>query len=482
MAEDRFSRAVIDELFSGLLERTPEMDVVPDVARSWEVLEGGRKYVFHLRDDVRWSDGTPATAHDFEYAWKRMLDPATGSPVANLLYDIKGARAFHRGEGESGDVGVRALDKTTLVVELEGPTGYFLQLLAYSATYPVPRHVVETRNEVWTEVENIVANGPFGLHTWQRGESMVLVRNPEYHGHFKGNVQQVKLILRQEWPPSLPMEMYEADGLDVLDLWALSPAQVDAARQRHAGEYVSAPLLATFYTGFDVSRPPFDDPRVRRAFSLAVDREWLADDVLGGAYAPATGGFLPPGMPGYSARIGFPYDPEEARQLLAEAGYPGGGGFLGVEVLAGDVAPHPRTMLHLQTQWRENLGVEITDRALEWTTFKDRLDTEPPHVFIMGWQADYPDPDSFLRASPIRRWTQWQNEAFDRLVEEARRLTDQGRRMKLYGQADRILVREAAILPLYHARLHLLVKPWVKKYPTSAIDWWFFKDVVLEPH
>jgi ABC-type oligopeptide transport system substrate-binding subunit/class 3 adenylate cyclase len=486
MVSDAPSGAVIEQLFSGLVELSPDMDVVPDVAHSWEVSEGGRQYVFHLRDDVRWSDGTPVTAGDFEYAWKRVLDPATGSPVAHLLYDVKGARAFHQGacpepakrEAGRGDMGVRALDEVTLAVELEEPTGYFLQLLAYTATYPVPRHMVEAHGEAWTEPKNIVTNGPFRLEAWQRGESMVLGRNPEYHGRFTGNLQRVELSLLTD--PSARLEMYETDRLDVLNLADLPPSERDRARQRHAGEYVSVPWLLTDYMGFDVSRPPFSDLRVRRAFLLATDRERLADAVLGGYVSPGTGGFVSPGMPGYSAGIGLPYDPEQARQILAEAGYPGGRSFPTVDSLV----PHGRESLseYLQAQWREDLGVETAWEIMEWAMLFDRLSQEPPHIFLTGWIADYPDPDNFLRVGLSSVRTGWRNEAYDRLVEQARQVMDQEERMKLYQQADRILVEEAAIAPLVYGRSHLLVKPWVSKHFTSAIGAWFWKDVIIEPH
>jgi oligopeptide transport system substrate-binding protein len=479
MVEHVASAGVIDQLFSGLVEQSSEMEVVPDVAGSWEMLEGGRKYVFHLRDDVRWSDGTPVTAEDFEYAWKRVLDPATGSPVASLLYDVKGARAFHQGEVSDPDrLEVQALDKATLAVELERPTSYFLHLAAYGTTYPVPRHVVEAHGEAWKEPGNIVTNGPFRLQAWQRGESMVLVRNREYHGQFTGNVQRVELSLLLD--PSAILKLYEADGLDTLVLWGSLPPEMDRARQRQAGEYVSVPWLLTWYVGFDVRRPPFDDLRVRRAFALATDRETLADVVLRGYVSPATGGYVPPGMPGHSPGIALPHDPGQARQILSEAGYPGGRSFPTVDSLV----PYGRESLseYLQAQWREDLGIKTTWEAMEWAKYLDGLEREPPHIFLSGWVADYPDPDNFLRAGPVRRQTRWRNEAYDRLVEEARRVTDQGERMKLYGQADRILVEEAAIVPLTYERLHLLVKPWVRRYPTSAIKYWFWKDVIIEPH
>jgi ABC-type oligopeptide transport system substrate-binding subunit len=469
---DATSACVIEQLFSGLVERTPEMDVVPKVARTWEVLEDGQRYVFHLRDDVRWSDGTPVTAGDFEYAWKRVLDPTTGSPDASMLYDVKGARTFHQGEvSDPNRVGVRALDEVTLVVELEGPTGYFPHLLADPTSYPVPRHTVEAHDEAWTEVENIVTNGPFRLEAWTPGESMVLTRNPEYHGRFTGNLQRVELSLLLE--KSAQLEMYEADDLDILSFGSA----MGHARWQHAGEYVSRPTLYTTYVGFDVSRPPFDDSRVRRAFVHAVDRETRADVVKGGYVFPATGGLVPPGMPGHSAGIGLPYDPEQARRLLAEAGYAGGRGFPAVEALVSGY-----TWEYLQAQWRENLGVEITWETMEGGMFLDRLHGEPPHVFFLAWRADYPDPDNFLRVHPFLRSTRWRNEVYERLVEEARRVADQGKRMRMYQKADRILIGQAAIMPLAYGRVHLLVKPWVRKFPTSAISQWFWKDVIIEPH
>jgi len=479
MGGDVFSDCVITQLFSGLVELSPEMEVLPDVAQSWEVLEGGRRYVFHLRDDVRWSDGVPVTAGDFEYAWKRVLDPVVGSLWANRLYDVKGARAFHQGSASDPDsVGVRSLDESTLLVELEEPTGYFLHLLA--TFFPVPRHVIEAHGEAWTEVGNIVTNGPFRLEAWQPDESLVLIRNPGCHGRFTGNVERVELCLLPEW--SARLALYEADRLDVLSLYRLPPPERERVRQRHPGEYISVPELATFYIRFDVSRPPFDDPQMRRAFVLATDRERLADVVLRGYEFPATGGFVPPDMPGHSAGIGLPYDPGQARQLLAEAGFPGGRGFPMVEALVPDPLV-PRSE-YLQAQWWESLGVEILWESREWSLFLDRMDREPPHLSLDGWGADYPDPDNFLRVGLPRIRDRWRNEAYDRLVEEARRLTDQGKRMELYQQADRILVEEAPIMPLTYPQEGLLVKPWVRKYPTSpvAIEYFWGKDVIIEPH
>jgi oligopeptide transport system substrate-binding protein len=239
-------------------------------------------------------------------------------------------------------------------------------------------------------------------------------------------------------------------------------------------------MLATDYVGFDMSRPPFDDPRVRRAFVLATDRERLVEGVLRGTFLPATGGFVPPGMLGHSAGIALPYDTEQARQLLAEAGYPDGRGFPTVDLLT-DHMRGPASE-YLQAHWRQDLGVEITQEALDWRVFLDRLNNEPPHLFCIAQEADYPDPESLLRLPEFQFFTQWQNETYDRLVEEARRVTDEKGRIQMYQEADRILVEEPAILPFAYERFHYLVKPWVRRWPISTTKCWFWKDVIIDPH
>jgi ABC-type oligopeptide transport system substrate-binding subunit len=472
---------VIEQLFSGLVELTSEGDVVPGVASSWEVCEGGRRYLFHLRDDVRWSDGAPVTAGDFEFAWKRVLDPVTASRNAGLLYDVRGAQAYHQGlDSDPDSVGIRALDELTLEVLLEGPTGYFLHLLDYSGTYAVPRHVVRAHAGEWTEPQNIVTNGPFLLETWQRGEHLVVVRNPGYRGRFTGNVRRVELSLRPAGAWEAKLDLYEADRVDVaLGLEAAPPEEQHRARQANAGEFVLAPLGSTEFIGFDVTRPPFDDRRVRQAFNLALDREAYAQTVYGGTYLPAAGGFLPPTIPGHAPGIALPYDPERARRLLAEAGYPAGQGFPEVVLFTG--RPSDQRVEYLRCQWGEALGVATASEVLEWAEYLDRVHGNPPHTFMMAWMADYPDPDSLMRVG-LRLHSRWRHEVYDRLVERARRVTDQSERTDLYKQADRILVEEVPILPLAYEQAPLLVKPWVRRFPLSP-PWGFrLKDAIIDPH
>jgi len=475
------SKDIIDQLFSGLVEMRPDMSVVPDVAHRWEVLADGRKYRFHLREDVCWSDGVPVTAGDFVYAWRRVLEPSEGSRSFNVLHDIQGARDYHRGElTDPKQLGIRAIDETTLEVRLTEPTSYFLQLLTYTITFPVPKHVVEVHGTSWTQFENIVTNGPFRLADLKPGETIVLERSPSFHGRFSGNLQRVDLLTHAS-PLAEALEMYNDHQIDVLWFSEINTEARDHARQRHTGELRSGPGLSVEYIGFDVHRPPLDDSRVRRALTLAANREKIADITLGGYYSPATGGFVPPGIPGHSPKIGFPFDPEQALILLAEAGYPGGRGFPPLEAWVPRRPQHISVADELQSQWREHLGVEIVWEVMDWGDYLEMLRAERPHMWTLGWSADYPDPDNFLRTSELTSLG-WQNETFNKLVESARRVADQAERMSMYQQADMILIEEAAVLPLIYGHYLVLVKPWVRKFPISPIRGTFWKDVIIEPH
>jgi ABC-type transport system substrate-binding protein len=212
---------------------------------------------------------------------------------------------------------------------------------------------------------------------------------------------------------------------------------------------------------------------------LALDRQALAEAALGGYYFPATGGFVSPGMPGHVPGIALHRDPHQAAELMASAGYPGGKGFPEVELLAN--LRFQGVCEHLQAQWREHLGVGLRWQVLDWSDFLRRLDRGPaPPAFIMGWQADYPDPDSFLRVA-VQLHTAWRPESYLDLVGRAQRSTDQAERMKLYGQVERLMVEDVPVLPLAYHRSHILLKPWVKRFPTWGDDL-FWKDVVIEPH
>lgn len=471
----------VEQLFSGLAELSPEYDVVPVLARRWEVLDGGRRYVFYLRSDCRWSDGWPVTAHDVEYAWKRLLSPALDTPNAEFLMDLKGARAYRRGEGRAAEVGVRATDDHTLVVELDEPIGHFMYVMTLAAMFPVPRHVVEQAGADWWRPEHLVTNGPFRLAEWQYNRRMVLERDPNYRGPVRGNVQRVELTLVHHLTRAGVHEKYEAGLHDVASLDGAD--MIEWARRQYPGEYFSAPVSYTLFLAFDTTRPPFDDARVRRALAHAINQQTLAENVHRGVVAPALGGLVPPGMPGHSPRIGLAFDPGKARQLLAEAGYPGGQGFPSIEAWTTSGGEFNVNPTYVATQWREQLNIDIRWTHFDWTTYFKQLATAgPPQLYRMAWIADYPDADTFLYMAMRQPYVRWHNPQYERLIETARHMADPVERIKFYQAAERLLVDEAAFIPLLYGCHHFLIKPWIKQLPVSAMKASYWKDVIIEPH
>lgn len=481
LASDSFSAAVVQHLFASPAELSPELDVVPDLATAWQVRDEGHTYVVHLRDDLSWTDGRPVLAADFEAAWKRVLDPATGSDNASLWQDLKGARALHAGAVWDADrVGVHAAGDRTLVVELEEPVSYFPQLLTLNSACAVPRHALAEHGAGWAEPESLVSSGPFRLESIDADGVTALVRDESYHGRFAGNLERVELYGGLE--PGTFLEMYDADLLDVIHLGLLRSRDAGTwAQQRHAGEYVSGPWLRTIYLSFNASRPPFHDPRVRRALAVALDRDELARHVLNGYEVAATGGFVPPGMPGHTPGIGLPYDPDEARHLLAAAGYPAGRGWPAIQARAFGTALFEATKEWLQARWREVLGIEVEWQPLEWGQSQDTR-TSGTDLLFGGWVADYPDPDNFLRVALAQMGLLGADDEVTGLLEKARCATNQPDRLALYGLADRQLMAGGLVAPLLYGRLHLLVKPWVRRFPVSPVSWWFWKEIIIEPH
>jgi len=467
---------IICQIFEGLAAVTADNDVIPAVALAWEILDGGQRYVFHLRRDASWSDGTPLTAHDFVFAWRRTLDPAIASPHASLLYDLRGARAVHAGESSDPDsLGVSAPDDWTLVVELEEPVGYLIYLMAHYAAFPLPRHTIQAFGEAWTEPEHLVGNGPFRLVSWQPGQSISLERNPHYTGAFPGNLHAAELDLVHDHERTLAR--YEAGELDVA---GLATKHVERIRYRYPGEYRTFPHPGLSFIGFNLAHPPLDDPLVRQALVHATDRAGLVDLLMHGYPTPVAGGFLPPGVPGHSPAAGLVYDPERARQLLAQAGYPGGRAFPELDLYLFQSEELERMGELVQRSWKEALGITL---RLQHADLLDQFyDRNLPGLWYITWLADYPDPDNFLRVALeyYQISASWKNADFDRLVKQARRCLDPQRRAQMYSQADRLLTGDGVIMPLNYLRDHLLVKPWVKNLRPGPLQHYYLKDVILE--
>jgi ABC-type oligopeptide transport system substrate-binding subunit len=460
-------------LFSGLAQVDAEMNVVPDGAYSWQVLEGGRRYIFHLRDDVYWSDGLPVKAGDYEWAWKRNLQPAFGSLAAPLLYDVCGAEAFHQGLNADPDsIGIHALDDLTLAVDLVKPAPFFPYIIAMTVCYPVRRDVVKAGGDTWWFPEHIVSNGAFHLVELDAQRSGRMVRNPAYHGDFPGNVTQLAWTGRAERADSL--RAYRENRADFTifvprELMSDIPAE----------EVVEIPGLRVSGLLVNPTLPPFDDLGVRRAFFHAVDRTRLAQALN---KTLALGGLVPPGMPGHSPDIGLPYEPETARQLLDAAGYPGGEGLPVIKFLVGGTLTQLADQLI--AQWRAvfNLEVELVQ------TFRAFEEDLTYHLGIFGWIADYPDPDNFLRQSNFISFLKrfgWRDAAYDALVESAASLADRSGRMALYRQADRRLtVEQALVIPVEYqfSDDFYLIKPWVKQFRTNLLGRDLINEVIIQSY
>jgi ABC-type oligopeptide transport system substrate-binding subunit/class 3 adenylate cyclase len=456
------STFIASQLFEGLVKIGENYTVLPAMTTRWEVNRDGMEYIFHLHEGARWSDGEFVTAADFEFAWKRNLDPGRDLPMTNLLALLENARAFLAGGLQNPKpIGVKAIDTATLVVRLEHPSAYLPYLLAHSVTYPQPRWAIERHGQEWTRPGVLVSNGPYQLQPREAGPGFVLARNPFYSGPFPGNIERVECIFFPDYCQAL--QAYEENRVDAVSMFNADPEVIAQAHASHPQGVVRIPQLSTLYLNFRVDRPPFDDPHLRKAFIQSVNRQALVHQAFGDQRLPAHGGFIPPGMPGHSPEIGLPFDPDGARQSLAESGYLAGAAFPQVSWLHG---PGGESVIRfLRDSWRRNLGLELEPQGLD-ETFLQRVSDDPPDLWLNGWTADFPDPDCMLRVTfhseQGMNEIRWRNPRFDALVEQAGRISDYRQRIRLYQQADRILVAEqAVVMPLTYSERRMLVKPWI---------------------
>lgn len=457
LATDHVSFNVIANLMVGLTEFDHQLKPAPVIAKSWDILEGGRKLVFHLRNDVSWSDGKKVRAQDFEYSWKRLLDPKTASQYAYILFDIENAQEYHEGkEPDASAVGVKAQDDFTLTVRLRHPASYFLAITTFESTFPHRQDIIEQFGSRWTEPENIVTNGPFLLSSWKHENEIELKANPRY---FRGPPPMDKVTLLMVKEKTTAVAMYEQGQLDFLDDHSIPALDKDRlAKQRG---FKRVPQLRGEYYGFAVDRKPFNDPRVRKAFAMAIDRS-VFPRILHGGETPASS-WIPPGMLAHNPRIGLPFNPPEARRLLRQAGYPQGKGFPRI-VLGYDNEEDRKLVAEaVQGMWQRNLGVIVGLENQEWKVYLKKLQNDPFPVFRDGWGADYPDPDNFMKlftSTSGNNHLRWNNNRYDQLVEHAAREFDAKKRIKLYDEAQKILCETyLPMMPLYWRTESTLLNP-----------------------
>ncbi|MGD8855218.1 MAG: ABC transporter substrate-binding protein [Chloroflexota bacterium] len=476
---DNHSLAMINLLFSSLVELANDDELVPDVASSWEVLDNGARYIFHLRDDVRWSDGSQLTAGDFEFGIKRVLSPEGSTNVAKILYDIKGAEPYNTGqEADPDTVGVRATDDLTLEIVLEGPSGYFLDIVARPTCVAVPREVIVSNGNVWMEPEKLVGSGPFLIDAWQPDERITLKRNPAYHGRFLGNLRQIDFLIMSEQEE---LAAYVEDRVDFASPYGAVIEDGNRIIQQHPDDYVSRPSGGTALLYFDVSQPPFNDRRMRQAVALAMDRGNVVSRTTRGTFLPASGGLVPPGIPGHVAGIGLPFDPAEARRKAAEAGFLDRSDWPEFELLMSDTHNRGGLWDAFAEQWLEYLNLKVRLKPVAFSSVLALQASSPTPLMVMGWLADYPDPDSFLRVATWKGNGGWRHPEYEALVEGARQVTDRRQRLAMYRQAERLLVEEVPVIPVVYGLDHTLIKPWLKSTPVNFNDY-ILKDFIMSEH
>ena len=466
---------LINQLFEGLVSLDPRtLEPIPGVAASWDVSDDNLIYTFHLRPDASWSDGSPLTAEDFRRSWLRVLDPATGAKYADQLYLIAGAEDRHAAGGRVEDVAIAAVDDATLRVTLRAPAPYFLELCAFTTYMPVPAAPVAEHGDAWTQPGRIVSNGPFVLAEWLERERIVLVPNEHWHGR-----DQVRLTRVTALPHANHESVYQqylADAVHWMD--TISAAKLEEAR-RHP-DFYTAPFLATYYYRFNCSEPPFDDVRVRRAFSQAIDRAYLCAEVTKLGEIPTTS--YTPAMPGYQPPPGPGYDPVAAQEQL-DAWRSDGNDLGPIAILFNDSEAHRKIAEAIAQMWRETLGVQVATRSAEWKSYLKDLDNLNYQVARSGWIGDYTDPYTFLscfRAGGGNNRTGWGDPAYDAGLEASQQVRDPEARAAKYAELEGRLLEAQPIAPIYTYVNKGLLKPYVRGLHHNARDLLYCRTIWLE--
>lgn len=472
------------DLFEGLVATAADGTLEPGAAESWEISDDRMTYTFNMRRDGRWSNGDPVTAHDFVYGLRRSADPATLSSYSQILAPILNAEAVIAGEKPPEDLAVEALDEYTLVIRLKGPTPYFLELLTHATTFAVHRQSVEKFGNRFARPGNLVSNGAYKLDDWVVQSHVRLVKNPYYHGADDVRIETVFFYPIEN--SSVELKRYRAGELDWTD--ALPHQQLDWVRKNLPDELRIAPYFGSYYFGFNVIRPPFrSQPGLRRALTMVIDRNILTKKVTGAGELPAYT-YVPP-VPGYASPV-----PDwalwtreqrlaEARRLYREAGY-GPDNPLKFEIRYNTSENHRRISLALAAMWKQALGVQTTLLNEEFKVFLEtRKSKAITEVFRAAWIGDYQDPFSFLE---IMHSTHGQNDLgyananYDELIQASMVEPDPHRRIRQLEEAERILLEDQPVIPLFFYVSRRLVKPWVKGWEDSLLDYHPTRHMYIE--
>ena len=474
------------DLFEGLMNEAPDGTVIGGAAESWEISEDGRTYRFALRRGARWSNGDPVTAEDFVYSLRRSLDPATLSRYTFILDPIVNAEEVAAGRLPVTEVGVRALDPYTLEIQLENSTPYFLGLLTHSSSYPVHRPSVEAHGDRYARAGNLVSNGAYQLDEWVVQSHVKLVRNPHYWDDGNTVIDEVWYYPTEDQTAEL--SRYRAGELDLS--YGIPKRQLRWIRENLPDELVISPYLGAYYYGFNMTRPPFgENPPLRRALTLAIDRDIITGNITNAGEVPAYG-WVPPvqnytGQQIPEAAWTQEQRVEEARRLYALAGYSEENP-LHTQIIYNTQEDHKRIAVAIASMWKQALGVEVEILNQEWKVFLDtrrqRIDTE---VYRGGWIGDYNDAYTFAElfsADSALNDSGYDNPEYDQLLREASAEGNPERRAELLQRAETQLLEDLPILPIYFYVTARMVKPWVGGYTSNIMDHHRSKDFHILDH
>jgi oligopeptide transport system substrate-binding protein len=469
--EDR----IAGDIFEGLLTEDVRARPIAGQAESWEISPDGLTYTFHLRDGIKWSDGKPVTAGDFEFALRRIMDPATASSYAYLQHPIKNAKAINSGEiKDLTQLGVKAIDDNTLEITLESPTPFFLSALTHYTAYPVPKHVVEAKGNDWVKLENIVTNGPYRPIEWVPGSHVKTEKNPEYYGVADLKIDNVIFYALEDH--SAALKRYRAGEFDIMTEFPAD--QYQWLEENHPGEARVAPYAGLYYYVMNSSKPPLDDVRVRQALSMAINREVIGPQILGTGELPAYS-WVPPGMNNYVeqpyratwADMDYAAKVEKAKSLLAEAGY-GPDKPLKIQLRYNTNENHKRIAIAIAAMWKV-LGVDVELYNAETKVHYAELKQGQLEVARAGWLADYNDPVNFLqllRSDVQDNYGRWKNKDFDGLLDKAEKTQDLDARAKLLYEAEKIAIDDTAAAPIYYYLSRNVVSPKITGFENNTFD------------
>ena len=476
---------VIRDLLEGLVNQDGEGNTIPGVAESWETTDN-KTFTFHLRKDAKWSNGDPVTAEDFVYSWQRAVDPATASPYAWYMQYTKmvNAKDIVAGKKDKSELGVKAVDANTLVVELDTAVPYFVMMMGHTTMKPVHQATVEKFGDQWTKPGNFVGNGAFSVDKWVVNERLVLKRNDQYWNNDKTVLNKVTFLPIENQVAE--MNRFLSGEIDFTN--ELPTEHFKRLKKEYAEDVSVAGNLCTYYYIFNTKKAPFDDVRVRKAISYAIDRNIVSDAILAQGQKPAyfltpeiTAGFNPE-LPAYG-KMSQKERNEEAARLLEEAGY-GKDNPLNFNLLYNTSENHKKIAVALGSMWKKTLGLKVTLENQEWKTYLSSKDSGDFEVARAGWCGDYNEASSFLTLMKSNNTTggvHYDSAEYDQIIDKALNSTSAEEREALYLEAEALMAKDMPIAPIYQYVKSRLLNPHVGGFPTNnAEDKIFSKDLYIK--